>query len=81
MQPLEEYLDQQRQRVEVILDKSQRSPTYTVADLLSRSGVPVRIDAVHKIAHNKVVVLTVDRRFKDLCYPALSRSEPGGFCV
>ena len=44
-------------RVEVILDKIHRSRTYSVADLLSRSGVPVRIDTAHSIAHNKVIVV------------------------
>src|SRR5204863_3198495 len=44
-------------KVEVILDKSQRSERYSSADFLARAGIPVRIDAIHAIAHNKVMVL------------------------
>lgn len=44
-------------RVEVILDKSQRSEKYSSADFLARAGIPVRIDAAHAIAHNKVMVI------------------------
>lgn len=44
-------------KVEVILDKSQRSEKYSSADLLARAGIPVRIDATHAIAHNKVMVI------------------------
>ena len=43
--------------VEVILDKSQRTKHYSEADFLAHAGIPVRIDAVHAIAHNKVMVI------------------------
>ncbi len=39
-------------RVEVILDKSQRIEKYSAADFLAHAGIPTRIDAQHKIAHN-----------------------------
>ena len=44
-------------RVEVILDKSQRTEHYSEADFLAHSGIPVSIDAAHSIAHNKVMVI------------------------
>lgn len=43
--------------VQVILDKSQRTERYTGATFLSNAGVPVFIDADHKIAHNKVMII------------------------
>ena len=44
-------------KVEVILDKSQRSERYSSADFLARAGIPVGIDAAHASAHNKVMVI------------------------
>ncbi len=44
-------------RVEVVLDKSQRTEKYSEADFLVNVGIPVRIDAQHAIAHNKVMVI------------------------
>ncbi len=44
-------------RVEVILDKSQRSAQYSSADFLARVDIPVKIDAAHSIAHNKVIII------------------------
>lgn len=44
-------------RVKVILDKSQRTEKYSSADFLAHAGIPVSIDAKHKIAHNKVMVI------------------------
>ena len=44
-------------KVEVILDKSQRTDQYSSADFLANSGIPVRIDAQHAIAHNKVMII------------------------
>ncbi len=43
--------------VEVILDKSQWTEHYSEADFLAHVGIPVTIDAVHAIAHNKVMVI------------------------
>jgi phosphatidylserine/phosphatidylglycerophosphate/cardiolipin synthase-like enzyme len=43
--------------VQVILDKSQRTERYTSATFLANEGVPTFIDAAHKIAHNKVMVI------------------------
>lgn len=43
--------------VEAILDKGQRTEDNTQAGLLIQAGVPVLIDAVHAIAHNKVMVI------------------------
>ena len=39
-------------KVEVILDKSQRTDKYSSATFFSNAGIPVKIDAVHAIAHN-----------------------------
>jgi PLD-like domain len=41
-------------RVEVILDKSQRSEKFSSADFLANQRVPTTIDAAHAIVHNKV---------------------------
>lgn len=44
-------------KVQVILDKSQRSEKYSEADFLVNMGIPTRIDAQHTIAHNKIIVI------------------------
>jgi phosphatidylserine/phosphatidylglycerophosphate/cardiolipin synthase-like enzyme len=44
-------------RVEVILDKSQRTEKYSSADFVAHAGIPTLIDAKHAIAHNKVMVI------------------------
>ena len=44
-------------RVEVILDKSQRTEKYSSADFVVHAGIPTRIDDRHAIAHNKVMVI------------------------
>jgi phosphatidylserine/phosphatidylglycerophosphate/cardiolipin synthase-like enzyme len=44
-------------RVQVLLDKSQRTEKYSSADFLAHAGIPTRIDAQHKIAHNKVMII------------------------
>lgn len=44
-------------KVEVILDKSQRTQKYSAATFLSNVGIPVKIDAQHAIAHNKVMII------------------------
>jgi len=43
--------------VNVILDSSQLSERYTSATFLQRAGIPVWIDSLHAIAHNKVMVI------------------------
>jgi len=44
-------------KVQVILDKSQKSEKYSEADFLVNVGIPVQIDAKHAIAHNKIMVI------------------------
>lgn len=44
-------------RVEVIFDKSQKTQKYSSATFLFNSGIPVKIDSVHQIAHNKIMVI------------------------
>jgi phosphatidylserine/phosphatidylglycerophosphate/cardiolipin synthase-like enzyme len=44
-------------KVEVILDKSQRTDKYSPATFFSNAGIPVKIDAVHAIAHNKIMII------------------------
>jgi phosphatidylserine/phosphatidylglycerophosphate/cardiolipin synthase-like enzyme len=44
-------------QVQVILDKSQRSEKYSLADFLANQGVPTMIDANHAISHNKVMII------------------------
>ena len=43
--------------VQVVVDKSQKSAKYTSATFIANAGIPVRIDAKHAIAHNKVLVV------------------------
>ncbi len=44
-------------RIEVVLDKSQRTEKYSSATFLFNSGIPCYIDAQHAIAHNKVILV------------------------
>jgi phosphatidylserine/phosphatidylglycerophosphate/cardiolipin synthase-like enzyme len=44
-------------KVQVILDKSQRTEKYSEADFLKNQGVPTLIDAQHAIAHNKIIII------------------------
>ncbi len=44
-------------KIEVILDKSQRTEKYSSADFVQHAGIPIRIDDKHAIAHNKVMVI------------------------
>ena len=44
-------------KVEVILDRSQKTAKYSEADFLINVGIPTKIDAKHAIAHNKVMVI------------------------
>jgi len=43
--------------VQVILDKSQRTERYSSATFLANEGIPTSIDAAHKIAHNKIMII------------------------
>ena len=44
-------------KVEVILDKSQRSEKYSSADFMVHAGITTYIDSAHAIAHNKIMCL------------------------
>jgi phosphatidylserine/phosphatidylglycerophosphate/cardiolipin synthase-like enzyme len=44
-------------KVEVILDKSQRTDQYSSATFLHNQGITVKIDVQHTIAHNKVMII------------------------
>ena len=44
-------------KIQVILDKSQRTEKYSSADFVRNSGITTLIDAKHAIAHNKVMVI------------------------
>jgi len=44
-------------RVEVILDKSQRTEKYSALPALLTAQVPTWIDAAHQIAHNKIMII------------------------
>ena len=44
-------------KVNVVLDKSQRTERYSGATYLANNGIPVAIDDRHAIAHNKVMVI------------------------
>jgi len=44
-------------KVQVVLDKSNKTANYSSADFLLHEGVPTFIDAKHAIAHNKIMVI------------------------
>ena len=44
-------------KVQVILDKSQRTEKYSSADFVAHAGIPTCIDTKHAIAHNKIMVI------------------------
>lgn len=44
-------------KIEVILDRSQRSQKYSSADFVAHSGIPTYIDSAHAIAHNKIMII------------------------
>jgi len=44
-------------KVQVILDRSQRTEKYSEADFLKNNGIRTFIDAQHAIAHNKVMIV------------------------
>jgi phosphatidylserine/phosphatidylglycerophosphate/cardiolipin synthase-like enzyme len=44
-------------KIEVILDKSQKSQHYTEADFIAHAEIPTFIDSTHSIAHNKVIII------------------------
>ena len=44
-------------KIDVILDKCQRSEKYSSADFVIHAGIPTKIDAKHAIAHNKIMII------------------------
>jgi phosphatidylserine/phosphatidylglycerophosphate/cardiolipin synthase-like enzyme len=44
-------------KIEVILDKSQKTQRYSSATFLFNVGISTKIDARHAIAHNKVMII------------------------
>jgi phosphatidylserine/phosphatidylglycerophosphate/cardiolipin synthase-like enzyme len=44
-------------RVEVVLDKSNKTAKYSSADFLLNASIPTLIDSAHAIGHNKVMVI------------------------
>jgi len=52
-------LDAKRRGVDValILDKSNRNAKYSAADFTAHGGIPTYIDAVHPIAHSKIMIV------------------------
>ena len=44
-------------KVQVILDKSQKTAQYTSATFLANSKIPTFIDSQHAIAHNKIIII------------------------
>lgn len=43
--------------VQVVVDRSQKSERYTSATFLANMGIPVRVDSMHAIQHNKFMVV------------------------
>lgn len=59
-QPIVKALVEAQKRgvdVFVILDKSNKTDKYSVADLLDHFGIDTYIDAQHSIAHNKIIII------------------------
>ena len=44
-------------KVEVILDKSQKTQKYSSSTFLTNARIPTFIDARHAIAHNKIIII------------------------
>jgi phosphatidylserine/phosphatidylglycerophosphate/cardiolipin synthase-like enzyme len=44
-------------KIEVVLDRSQRTQKYSSADFFAHSGVSTYIDSAHAIAHNKIMII------------------------
>ncbi len=44
-------------KIDIILDKSNRSTKYSAGDFTAHMGIPTYIDAAHSIAHNKIIVI------------------------
>jgi phosphatidylserine/phosphatidylglycerophosphate/cardiolipin synthase-like enzyme len=44
-------------KIEVVLDKSQRTEKYSSATFVFNAGIPTFIDASHAIAHNKIIII------------------------
>lgn len=44
-------------KIQVILDKSNRTANYSSADFVAHAGIPTFIDDKHAIAHNKIMVI------------------------
>jgi phosphatidylserine/phosphatidylglycerophosphate/cardiolipin synthase-like enzyme len=54
-------------KIEVILDKSQRTQKYSSATFLCYQGIPIKIDAQHAVAHNKVMIIDGDTVITGSC--------------
>ena len=48
-------------KIQVILDKSQRTEKYSSADFVAHAGIETFIDAKHAIAHNKIMIIDCAR--------------------
>jgi phosphatidylserine/phosphatidylglycerophosphate/cardiolipin synthase-like enzyme len=46
-----------RVTVQVLLDRSQIAQKYSVAEVLVKAGISIKIDAAHAIAHNKIMII------------------------
>ena len=44
-------------RVQVILDKSERSEGLTQAAQLANAGIPIYLDGIHAVANNRIVII------------------------
>jgi phosphatidylserine/phosphatidylglycerophosphate/cardiolipin synthase-like enzyme len=44
-------------KVEAVLDKSNETGKYSSATFISNHGIPVFIDSLHPIAHNKIMII------------------------
>ncbi len=47
-------------KVEILLDKSQRTDRLSSADFLAGSGIPTKIDGAHAAARNEVIIIDAE---------------------
>jgi len=53
-------------KIEVVLDKSQRSEKYSSEDFIAHDWIPVYIDSKHAISHNKIMIIDRNTRITGL---------------
>ncbi len=85
--PIADALEQAQRRgvdVRVLVDKSQERERYTDVPDISSAGIPVEVDAIPAIAHNKVMIFDGARVFTgsfNFTYSAQHRNAENGIVI